>query len=95
MVKFNTTINIDDQDIEVEVEASVTGGSNGSYIDPPEAPEIEVESITDNDGKTYQWDNLSESEQSAIDAKAMEEAAQESYDDDIVEPEDAEEPEFD
>lgn len=80
-VTFDTTITVGDTEIEVEVEASYTPGYKGSFYaangdpgDPPEPSEIEVDSITDENGKTYDYDSLSDVEKESIDAKICDEA---------------------
>lgn len=79
--EFDTTITVNDEEIEVTVEGSYTPGyagrwyaPNGDPGDPPEPAEVEVESITDSDGKTYDYDSLSDGEKERLDEKAQNEA---------------------
>tara|TARA_B110000211_G_scaffold155906_1_gene176741 strand:- start:332 stop:613 length:282 start_codon:yes stop_codon:yes gene_type:complete len=48
-IKFNK-FNADDSATELNVEFTVSGGFRQTYWEPEESPEIEVQSITDEDG---------------------------------------------
>lgn len=78
-LNFSATIEIEDNEIEVDVEARYTPGnpgtwyrSNGDPGDPPEPAECDILSIIGPNGP-IDYDDLSSANQTIIDEKAMEE----------------------
>jgi hypothetical protein len=75
MPSINTTIERDDAEIAVEVEYTYWSGSPGSREEPPDDPEIEIQSAIDTNGTRHElsaeeeerieqfiWDDVAERE---------------------------------
>ena len=78
-ISFDTTITVNDEEVEVTVEGTWAAGSPARYYEkngdpgsPPEDAEIEVRSIIGPDGK-IDYDSLSDSDKEDIDAKMYQE----------------------
>jgi hypothetical protein len=72
-VHFQSTIEINEEDIDVEVEANVDLGYAGTYFDPPEGPEAEIVNVEGPNGD-IEINDIDMGDMDKLENQAIEEA---------------------
>jgi hypothetical protein len=75
-IRFSSEITVEDEPVEVDVEAQYTSGSQATMTsyggDPPEPGEVDISSVRGPDGKVYCFGDLPQTDQEKIVEDALE-----------------------